>query len=262
MQIIKPNATELIQTDVFKHIEICGRTCYKSEDKITEDSCYNFVSMLRDRNHGAMLEHGTVYLIIPECAGTNYEIFRLFQENNYTKIIQLFSPNDGPKAYITTNYRVIVENDLENIMNQFQSECTEHHYKRRTFKITCNRGVSHEFVRHRVFSFAQESQRYVNYSKDKFGSEIRVIDPVYFSKESQEYSTWYNDCLNAESSYMTLLMMGASPQQAREVLPNATATELIMTGFESDWKHFFDLRCAKDAHPQAQEVANIIKEQF
>ena len=262
---------------MLKHIELCGRTCYKSEDKITEDSCHRFVNMLREHAHGAMLEHGTVYLTIPfddisqeefhtdtpknNENGYKMSVIKNFIHNKYTK----YAIHDM-KYYITTNYRVIVENGWEDIMNEYQSECTKYHYKRRTFKITCNRGVSHEFVRHRVFSFAQESQRYVNYSKDKFGKEIKVIEPNVLSFNScddmSSYLVWRKACKDAENAYFWLLENGATPQEAREVLPNACATELIMTGFESDWEHFFTLRCAKDAHPQAQEIANMIKEQF
>lgn len=220
--------------------------------------------MLTEHAHGAMLEHGTVYLTIPTYDNRDNEgrileakiIFLL--RNKYTKYKEVFN-----NYYITTNYRVIVENGWIDLLNKYQSDCTNFHYKRRTFKITCNRGVSHEFVRHRVFSFAQESQRYVNYSKDKFGKEIKVIKPLYFNDEfSLKYVHWKGACEDAERRYFTLLANNATPQEAREVLPNSTATELIMTGFESDWEHFFKLRCAKDAHPQAQEVANMIKEQF
>ena len=278
MKIIQPNAIELKQQPGFegmlKHIEVCGRTCYKSEDRITEDSCHKFVDMLRKHAHGAMLEHGTVYLTIPDA-----DIFEANDKCRELQIVggmwdRLASIVRTPLPYsktsftpgfvhITTNYRVIVENDLEWLVEKYSCEPTEHHYKRRTFKITCNRGVSHEFVRHRVFSFAQESQRYVNYSKDKFGKEIKVIKPTYFNDEfSIKYIHWKFACENAEKSYFVLLSNGATPQEAREVLPNSCATELIMTGFESDWEHFFDLRCARDAHPQAQEIANMIKEQF
>lgn len=255
---------------MLKHIELCGRTCYKSEDKITEDSCNRFVNMLREHAHGAMLEHGTVYLTVFITAADKEtfiyrdDIIRKLRENPYTKFNHRL--DNGNYYYFTTNYRVIVENGWEDIMQEFQSECTEYHPKRRTFKITCNRGVSHEFVRHRVFSFAQESQRYVNYSKDKFGREIKVIAPNVLSFNSYDdmgsYLVWRKACEDAENAYFWLLENGATPQEAREVLPNATATELIMTGFESDWEHFFKLRCAKDAHPQAQEIANMIKEKF
>ena len=253
---------------MLKHIEVCGRTCYKSEDRIIDGSAEKFVNMLRKHAHGAMLEHGTVYLTIPENdvqewamseESNRYVLWLYFMRNlPYSKCIY-FEGN----YYITTNYRVAIENDIEDFIDKYWSECTDNHAKRRTFKITCNRGVSHEFVRHRVMSFAQESQRYVNYSKDKFGNEIKVIKPLFFNNEnSLNYIHWKSSCEDSESRYFCLLKNGATPQEARDVLPNATATELIMTGFESDWEHFFDLRCAKDAHPQAQEIANMIKEQF
>ena len=273
MKIIKPSAIELKQTDLFKHIELCGRTCYKSEDKITDDSCSRFVNMLREHAHGAMLEHGTVYLTIFITAADKAtfayrdDLIRKLRGNPYTKFNHRL--DNGNYYYFTTNYRVIVENGWEDVMKEFQSECTEYHPKRRTFKITCNRGVSHEFVRHRVFSFAQESQRYCNYSKDKYGKEITFIEPIWQlnidmnnSNNSKMVYDWEDSMQNAQDTYFYLLECGLTPQLARGVLPNDTKTELIMTGFESDWEHFFTLRCAKDAHPEAQEVANMIKEQF
>ena len=275
MRIVEPNVIELKQVDMFKHIEIVGRTCYKSEDRITEDSYIKFVNMLREHAHGAMLEHGTVYLTIPlddviewdscpmSTTGKWKELLKYSMLDTLVTHTKSVYSKELSSYCMTSNYRVIVENNLENFMKKYQSECTEYHPKRRTFKITCNRGVSHEFVRHRVFSFAQESQRYVNYSKEKFGKEIKVIKPLYFNDEfSLKYLHWKGACEDAERRYFTLLANNATPQEAREVLPNATATELVMTGFESDWEHFFKLRCAKDAHPQAQEVANKIKELF
>lgn len=285
MKIIEPSVTELKQSSGFdgmlKQIEICGRTCYKSEDKIAEGSAEKFVNMLRSHAHGAMLEHGTIYLTIVKDNNTDYKIVDAIDEiilNKYTKynclgVLDKFGDTLSVREfnklvragtiyyYITTNYRVIVENNWEDLL-QFQTDATEYHFKRRTFQLTCNRGVSHEFVRHRVFSFAQESQRYVNYSKDKFGNEIKVINPIYFESESNLYDIWKNNCINAEKDYFNLISLGATPEKAREVLPNSCATTLIMTGFEDDWQHFFELRCAKDAHPQAQEIANMIKEVF
>lgn len=597
MRIIKPEVKELVQEDLFKHIELCGRTCYKSEDRICEGSAEKFVNMLRNHAHGAMLEHGTVYLIIPEYNQRDLDGKKLeykvqtLTKNKYTKIVL----DDEGNYHITTNYRVIVENDLEDLMNKYNTEPSIFHCRRRTFRITCNRGVSHEFVRHRVFSFAHEclagdtiihpkgytiaelyqrfnfpetpqdkthnktlrlkscndnniivynkpleilykgkapvyevktqlgysikttlnhkflsengdfkklsdlsvgdyvsvngrpslvevsdsellslyetmdtnsiaqflgcpatsvrrklkelcvfekrkndsnkekylknhiketykkggstrkrmydagelcvwnkgltkdtddrvkhiselmvqnhykcvlygkdnpnykngmytyrnclknvktcqlcgsdielevhhidlnrenndksnliklftkchhivhstengklkfkgikcikdkiisikfagvedvydvcmeeplnnyvangfvvhnSQRYVNYTKDKFGKEIKVIKPLYFEEGSELYAVWRNACERDEEDYFKLIELGATPEKAREVLPNSCATELIMTGFEEDWQHFFDLRCAHDAHPQAQEVANMIRELF
>lgn len=589
MRVIKPSAEEIIQKNLFEHIEICGRTCYKSTDKITEGSAEKFVKMLIKNNHGSVLEHGTVYLVVPFGEEyTEYNFLKLLN-NKYTKHKE-FANN----YYITTNYRVIVENDFFNLMSKYQTEPTEHHYRRRTFKMVCNRSTSHEFVRHRVMSFAHEcitgdtvihpkgytikelyerfnypqnsydkthnktlrlkscnekneivynkpieildkgiapvyelttktgykikatenhkflsknnsyiklgdlsvgdkvmvngrpslicitdeelvnlyktmdvlsisqylncppssirrklhclgifekrkndsnkekykknhtkesykkggntrkemykngnltiwnkgltekesesvkkqanslrknhhnngfgeknskykngigvyrrdlsqikmcemcgntenlevhhldknrtnndkhnlikvcckchhmihckdkgklkfkgikcvcdeiisikyvgeehvydvcmqdplnnyvangfvvhnSQRYVNYGKSKFGKHIKFIKPLYFEESSKEYMLWKINCIDSEDIYMRLLSYGCTPQEAREVLPNSTATELVMTGFESEWVNFFDLRCAKSAHPQAVEVANMVWKLF
>lgn len=177
---------------------------------------------------------------------------------------------DNKYAYVTMNYRHIVENDcLEDL--EFLCEPTEFHEKRITVHFVCDRGVSHEFVRHRVMSFAQESTRYCNYSKDKFGNELTFIIPNWVNthcpnKEQEGPSVpdmeWSSAMLDAEASYKILLKMGWTPQQARAVLPNSLKTELVMTGFVSDWKHFFELRCDSAAHPQARELAIPLKEEF
>ena len=158
---------------------------------------------------------------------------------------------------------VIVENNrLDDL--QYQVEPTEHHEIRITAKFICDRGVSHEFVRHRVFSFAQESQRYCNYSKDKFNNEITFIRPTWWNYNNsiiESGERYLCEILQkCEDYYKSLLDMGYKPQEARAVLPNATKTELVMTGFESDWDGFFRLRCSKAAHPDAQKLANELKE--
>lgn len=124
-----------------------------------------------------------------------------------------------------------------------------------TVKFICDRGVSHELVRHRLAAYTQESTRYCNYSKDGFGNEITVIRPPFFTENSKEYKEWENSCLRAEHGYLTLLDMGATPQEARSVLPNSLKTEINMTANLREWRHFFKLRCARDAHPQMREVA-------
>lgn len=132
-----------------------------------------------------------------------------------------------------------------------------------TVKFIVDRGVSHEIVRHRLASYAQESTRYANYSKDKFGSEITVIEPFFFGIGSdvngkdtnRMYSYWYDSCKQAEAAYMNLLKIGATPQEARSVLPNSLKTELIMTANYREWRNFFRLRTATDAHPQIREIA-------
>lgn len=275
---------ELIDT-VYRQIEIAGRTCYKSEDKITPDSAAKFVERMVKSGHGAMLEHGTVYLFLTMSSRQQY--FK-YCSNPYSVANSTGEAEKGTwNGFVTTNYRVLVENgwldDLEYICNP----CKEHE-KRITVRFVCDRGVSHEFVRHRVFSFAQESTRYCNYSKDKFGNEITYILPNWMDEIQlgthnstkiliqadgfQEFSANNNQEIceiafmstlaQAEVNYNTLIRLGWKPQQARAVLPNSLKTELVMTGFVSQWTEFFRLRCASNAHPQAQELAIPLKEEF
>jgi len=122
-------------------------------------------------------------------------------------------------------------------------------------KFIVDRGISHEIVRHRISSFAQESTRYVNYSKGKFGSEITVIKPLFWGEGTEQYKAWKNLCEEAEHVYLNLIASGATPQEARSVLPNSLKTEIIMTANVREWRHFFALRTANEAHPQMREVA-------
>lgn len=275
MKLIKPSVEIIKQEEydlnhIFKFIELAGRTCYKSEDKITEDSAKEFVDRMIKSGHGAMLEHGTVYLTIPSINVTDIIICKYYL-NPYSKIFINLT-----NTYITTNYRVLVENEwLDDL--KYLCEPTLFHERRTTVKFICDRGVSHEFVRHRVFSFAQESTRYCNYSKDKFNNELTFIIPCWIKNlEEGNYDAnyeyhyakndpskeWFYECLNAEHSYIYLIHKDWKPQEARAVLPNSLKTELIMTGFNSDWQHFFELRCAPNAHPQAKELADMLKDKF
>jgi thymidylate synthase (FAD) len=124
-----------------------------------------------------------------------------------------------------------------------------------TVKFICDRGVSHEIVRHRIASFAQESTRYCNYSQDKFGKEITIIEPYCFGKDSTEYSIWYNLCKQSEIAYNQLIEVGISPQMARSILPNSLKTEIVVTMNLREWRHFFKLRTENVAHPQMRQVA-------
>jgi thymidylate synthase (FAD) len=285
MKLIESSVQIIEEKDPYKMIELAGRTCYKSEDKITENSAKEFVDRMIKLGHGAMLEHGTIYLKIDKTEDGHLPPARLYwsdgNHKKYTKVRK-----HGNSIYVTTNLRVIVENNrLDDL--QYQVEPTEHHEKRITAKFICDRGVSHEFVRHRVFSFAQESTRYCDYSKDKFGNDITYIIPSWLDLPEGKYSNWDNDwcdvselkllypevdnlsdpanCFlqsikNAEYYYFMLINRGWKPQQARQVLPNATKTELVMTGFESDWEHFLSLRTSKNAHPDAQRLSLKLKE--
>lgn len=267
---------------VYKQIEWAGRHCYKSLDKITENSAKEFVDRMIKLGHGAMLEHGTIYLTID---GEDPNLSKI-QSNPHTKVnlvpYEVLTEGNytiSYKAYITTNLRVLIENNLKELLC-YQVEPTEHHEKRITAKFICDRGVSHEFVRHRVFSFAQESQRYCNYNKDKFNNELTFIRPTWLNIPTGDYTYWDGDwcdldnmkiqlpsdngiadnflwCLNnAGMQYRLLINKGLKPQEARGVLPNATKTELVMTGFESDWEGFFKLRCSGAAHPDAKKLAD------
>lgn len=137
-----------------------------------------------------------------------------------------------------------------------------------TVRVICDRGVSHEIVRHRIASYSQESTRYCNYANDKFGNEITVVMPCFFDSHSEEfderykYSVWYNSCKQAEDAYIELLRCGAYPQEARSVLPNSLKTEMFVTMNLREWRHFFKLRCSPAAHPQMRQIANMILNQF
>lgn len=293
MRLIKPSFFIWGQQEglegVYKQIERAGRVCYKSEDKITENSAKEFVDRMIKSGHGAMLEHGTVYLKIPY--GTmddrgefsNEPIVIKYIDNPYS-VVMNNSENDY--WYITSNYRVIIENEWIDDL-QYLCEPTEFHAKRITVHFVCDRGVSHEFVRHRVMSFAQESTRYCNYSKDKFGNELTFIIPRWLSLSNGSYTynypngftkdgskwdsklelnTFILSLVRSEATYLELIEQGWVPQQARAVLPNSLKTELVMTGFVSDWKRFFRLRSriAKTGkpHPQAQELADPLMDEF
>lgn len=284
MRLIKSEIEDITPTkytlkDVKKQIELAGRICYKSEDKITDDSCEEFVQRMINMGHMSMLEHGTIYLTVPVNEDKN-GIAYYFIINPYSTV----KFEDG-NAYITTNYRVIIENKWEEYL-KYMSEPTKNHVKRITYKFICDRGVSHEIVRHRSMSFAQESTRYCNYNKDKFDNEITYIVPTKLEDKLNpgQYTYWDDDwcdlndykimypCNNDdvdvflqqlnsdELSYSFLIDSGWKPQEARQVLPNALKTEIIVTGFEHDWEAFIRLRSAKNAHPDIQKLANLIKE--
>lgn len=297
MKLIK-SSFEILEQEpgiqgIYKQIERAGRTCYKSEDRITEDSAEKFVNMIKDRQHTAMLEHGTVYLKdvydVSAIGSWRRSIGYKYTSNKYSKVT-VDESADFRNIYITTNYRVLYENNwLDDL--KYLCEPTEYHQKRVTVKFICDRGVSHEFVRHRVFSFAQESTRYCNYNKDKFNNELTFIIPNWSSLKEARYVYWDGDyventtpeslphtilkhvvgdvddiflsvCENTELSYKYLINNNKTPQEARSILPNSLKTELVMTGTIEQWKGFFKLRCDVAAHPQARELAIPLKDEF
>ena len=284
MRLIKPSYEIWQQPSglegIYKQIERVSRVCYKSENKITEDSAKPFVDRMIKSGHGAMLEHGTVYLKITY-KDTNFTTLCMFYGKNKYSVLN--HSEDNKIYYITTNYRVLVENNHLSDL-KYLCEPSEFHEKRITVHFVCDRGVSHEFVRHRVFSFAQESTRYCNYSKDKFGNQITFIQPSWITLDKEmdpinelcfltkQYDTddpnlrYLASLVEASCTYVLLLNKGWTPQQARAVLPNSLKTELVMTGFVSDWKHFFRLRSriaeTGKPHPQAQELADPLMDEF
>lgn len=290
MKLIESKAELVLQQEglegVYKQIEFCGRTCYKSEDKITEDSAKGFVERVIKSGHGAMLEHGTVYLFIKISAYDRTLIYHIqeYEKNPYSKVIYLgFDDNEetnfedilrypatGDMQYVvTTNYRVLVENGwLDDL--KYLCEPTEYHERRITVHFVCDRGVSHELVRHRVFSFAQESTRYCNYSKDKFGKELTFMKPAWDTTlkpdqfgEDRSLPFFLSE---AEALYNRLINnCGWTPQQARMILPNCLKTEICMTGFASDWRFFFDLRYYGETgkpHPDMELLASKARSEF
>ena len=304
MKLIKPSFEIIEQLPgldgLYKHIEKCGRLSYKSEDKITEDSAKPFVDRMVNSKHGAVLEHGTVYLKFSDIwdndEGWIYPAKGKYVGNPYSKVTTKWEISSDGKRYltyfVTANMRVLVENRWEDDL-KYLCEPTEYHEPRISVKFTCSRSISHELVRHRVFSFIQESQRYVGYNKSKFGGEITYIIPSWSKLEEGDWKPlaeeeeiklyrasedkiqfdkdlrFSNSLFWDEVTYMDLISNGCKPQEAREVLPNATKTEIIMTGFLSDWigdeekkKGFFPLRCDSAAHPDMRALAIPLKEEF
>lgn len=266
MKVINASVQEIKQAPgirgIYQHIEKCGRTCYKSEDKITEDSAMKFFQGLVNRKHFAMLEHGTVYLRFPfynshSLPDLLYKVIR--SEHSFTRVGE-----DG-KLYCTTNMRVLIErvpNEYEDILNTYAIDrAYANDMKRVTAKFIISRGIANEFVRHRVLSFAQESTRYCNYSKDKFGGELTFIRPEWLKGDSIVKGAddiWLDAMARAEKDYIDLVYLGVKPQDARGVLPLDLKTELVVTGTLDQWEAFWNLRMRDitgPAHPDAKAIA-------
>lgn len=241
--------------DIYKDIERAARVSYKSEDKITEDSAEEMVERLINMKHYSPLEFGTVYLKFPNTSLGEVNVEK-YETNHFSAV----TITTDSTRYVTTNYRVIVENHWEDDL-KYMCEPTEHHQRRITVHFITNRAVSHELVRHRSMSFMQESQRYVAYDKDKFGNEITFVRPVLMYTDEQ-YIQIRQALSYAETAYMNLRKSGLKPQQARCVLPNATKTELYMCGFNRDWDHFFDLRDKPTVDPQMYDLACPLHQEY
>ena len=273
---------------IYRQVERAGRVCYKSEDHCTAESARPFVERMIKSDHTAMLEHATVYLLYRdgETASAEQggdatgETWQRYERNKFSKVTTV----DGCH-YVTTNLRVLAENqwlaDLDHL-----TEPLAHHERRVTVHFTTQIATTREFNRHRANSMAEQSTRYCNYSKDKFGNEISInipewvralsveeptqIDFLELAKkvtegQADDYENWLFANLAAERAYMNLIVLGRKPQEARAILPLDTNTELIHTAFVSDWKHFFDLRAKGTTgapHPDAKVLALPLYEEF
>lgn len=287
MKLIKQSFEILEQKDfsligIKKFIERCGRVCYKSEDKITDTSYEKFVGMLESRNHARPLEFGTVYLkylwngrVCDSCNQTFPDkLLDRYCNNKYSRV-----KYHGNDTYITTNYRVIIENHWEEDL-KYLCEPTEYHDKRYTVHFITSRGIMDEFRTHVSLSHLAESTRYCNYSKDKFDNQITFIQPSWFTLDKEvtpinefglltkQYDTenpnlvYLASLTEANYAYVSLLNKGWTPQQARDVLPLSVKSELISCGFKDAWDNFFYRRCANDAHPMAREIAIPLLNEF
>lgn len=265
MKLIKNKVEKLEQKHdllgVYEQIEIAGRTAYKSLDKIEYDengrskTAKAFVDKMIKLGHGSPLEHGTVYLKIPYGETSNFDYYK----DKYT--ICKCHP-DYNCMFITTNYRVIVENKLFDDL-KYICEPTRYHELRHTFRLTCARVQADSFVRHRVFSFLMESTRYCNYNDGKFDGKITVVEPTNWDDfNAVQQNLFFGSWDYSQHNYMMLIKIGVKPEDARDVLPLQLKTELIMTGTTSQWNKFFKLRISEHAHPDAKYIAEKIKEQL
>lgn len=278
MKLVNPSARLIEQEDsiigAFKNVELAGRIAYKSEDKITEDSWLKFAKMLMDKKHYSPFEFGTIYLTIPfwyNSQRTNLPIANFYDKNPYSCLTHELQ-SSSKNYLVTTNLRVIIENDRWDDL-KYQTERT-YHIPRICVKIVTSRDISHEFVRHRAFSWLQESTRYCNYSSNKFDNNVTFVIPAWLKDLPEGHYTdvkilenndnitnvFLYGLLDSEAFYFDLLNYGWKPQQARQVLPNALKTELMMCGYPEDYDHFFKLRLASNAHPSARQCAELIKQ--
>ena len=276
MKLVKQSFEILEQTDfslkgIKQFIERCGRVCYKSEDRITDDSYEKFVNMLINKDHSRPLEFGTVHLLIPN--SDFKEVYTSLAEIGLDNCDWLQYCYYQGAYYVTTNYRYYLDiiKSAPSMQKYFSETYNKYYPKRYTVHFITSRGIMDEFRTHVTLSHLAESTRYCNYSKDKFENELTFIIPNWVNthcpnKEQEGPSVpdmeWSSAMLNAEASYMNLLKMGWTPQQAREVLPLSVKSELISCGFGSAWVNFFYRRCAKDAHPMAREIATSLEDKF
>lgn len=283
MKLIKQSFEILEQKDftikgIKQFVERCARVSYKSEDKMTDTSYEKFVGMLESRDHARPLEFGTVHI---KLSNAQFECLQtLLMDkvyNDYWIKYNIIDTEDEDNCYITTNYRYYLELcKYDKGVPEYLDPSDNPFYPRRyTVHMILDRGVMDEFRTHVGLSHLAESTRYCNYSKDKFNNEVTFVIPSWCNSliegSEQEYSPFeingdevefMNALQNAQNSYLSLLKMGWTPQQARSVLPLGIKSELISCGFEDAWKNFFYRRDAPDAHPMAQEIAKPMHKEF
>lgn len=288
MRIIKPDFEIWEQEEglegIYKQIEKCGRVCYASDP--IEGKAKDFVDRMIKLGHGAMLEHGTVYLVVTPEDGIKDSRLWECANNKYSKINY---ESETGLNYITTNLRVLVENNWMDLL-KYSTNPTKYHEKRVTVHFTTQIAITREFNRHRVNSMAEQSTRYCDYSGQGkkfegvginlpswlYNEEVNTVMGEFdladycdiISKDHHEYSFididyWLFANLACEFSYQNLRKLGWTPQQARTILPLDTNTQLSHTAFVSDWKHFFTLRDDEQhAHPDAFALANPLHQEF
>lgn len=258
-------------TGIKKFIERCGRVCYKSEDRITDDSYEKFVNMLVKRDHARPLEFGTVHLQM--YISDFHKLRDTLCINNIWNDQWIKYHYAGNLTYVTTNYRyyLAIIKVFPSAEEDFDPQDDELYPKRYTVHFITSRGIMDEFRTHVGLSHLAESSRYCSYDKNRFGNELTFIIPNWVNtncpnREQEGPSVasmeWSTAMLDTEASYINLIKMGCTAQEAREVLPLSVKSELISCGFEDAWENFFYRRCAKDAHPMAREIAIPLQEKF
>lgn len=276
MKLIKQSFEILEQKDfslvgIKEFIERCGRVCYKSEDRIIDDSYEKFVNMLVKRDHARPLEFGTVHLQM--YISDFHKLRDTLCINNMWNDQWIKYHYAGNLTYVTTNYRyyLAIIKVFPSAEKDFDPQDDELYPKRYTVHFILSRGIMDEFRTHVGLSHLAESSRYCSYDKNRFGNELTFIIPNWVNtncpnKEQEGPSVasieWSTAMLDAEASYMNLIKMGCTAQQAREVLPLSVKSELISCGFEDAWENFFYRRCANDAHPMAREIAIPLQKKF
>lgn len=258
-----------------KQCEAGGRICYRSEDRTSDDSYKKLLSIFDERHHYSPLAHGTVYMNIskenwaPICDRLNKK-FMSEHDKDLTAMTWFRNPMwtrmvwcDGYWA-ITTNYRVIKELELEDIMEKYWCEPTTKHIKRYSVEFECSRGVFDELARHSsCLAICAESTRYCNYDKDKFGKELTYVYPSWWTEATEVQKEVYTkQCEAEESAYMALIGLDMQPQQARDLLSLNIRTKCMFTGFPDAWEHVFSLRTTKAAHPDMVEIMKPLSTEF